>query len=164
MGVVGKAIPPGSAGKPTRTGTHRGETGLGADQITAPINTWNRDDFDGDWGKKKNPWKGLEWLICWCWWPQKVSGSVSWLPSAEQTLSPQSVEPLNIPYRLGHRDAQPSLEITGPAPTLEHPTALTGFPLPISLGIRFPCSRDFHPFQRGATWVLLFIHLSCTWK
>lgn len=89
--------------------------------------------------------------------------------SRADTVPPVSAAPQHSPRfflcaRLGHRDAQPSWERTGPAPTLEHPTALRGFPLPISLGVGLPYSRDFHPFQRGATWVFLLIHQSCTWK
>lgn len=62
--------------------------------------------------------------------------------------APQHSPGLSPCARLGHRDAHPSLERAGTAPTPEHPTAPGGSPLPISLGAGFPCSRDSQPFSK----------------
>lgn len=128
--------------------------------------TWGTGkDLDVDWGKKiyARDWRGSS-LICWCWWPQKVSRSVSWLPPSEQPLSPPVSEasqhsPGLFPCaRLGHRDAHPSLESS--APTLEHPQSLGSphFSFPWGQGSLAP-GTPIHS-QKGATWVPLLIHLS----
>lgn len=166
MGVLGKTIPPGSAGKPTRTGAHRAGTGLGADESTAPINTRILMLI----GKNIHGRDGSS-LICQHQWPQKVSGSVSWLPSAEQPLSlPGQWSPSAFPRALplcqaGVQGCTSKLGESRPSSHSGASHSPWGFPTSHLLGGRVSLAPGTPSHsQRGATWVLLFIHLSCMWK
>lgn len=122
---------------------------------------------------EKNPWKGLEQefldlLVLDTTW--KASRSVSWLPPAEQPLSPQSVGPLNIPqdsssvpgWGTGMHIQMWREQAQIPLWSIPQPLGGPYFPFPWEQGSLAP-GTPIHS-QRGATWVLLLIHLSYSWK